>query len=148
MNEGGPAVRLGQAGRPVGAPIEQGDMIYAGPARMLAFSTIPYWGFGARIFPYAEERQDRFHLRVVNFGSIAAVANLRKIWQGTYRSDRMHDFLVERMSIHCEKPTPLSSAVTSQACVRVVRAGLSQRPIRVVDYYSPPPVPETSGNGS
>jgi diacylglycerol kinase family enzyme len=148
VNEGGPAVRLGQAGRPVGAPIEQGDTIYAGPVRMLAFSTIPYWGFGARIFPYAEERQDRFNLRVVNSGSIAAVANLRKIWQGTYRSDRMHDFLVERMSIHCEKPTPLELGGDVAGMRQVVRAGLSQRPIRVVDYYSPPPVPETSGNGS
>ena len=83
VNEGGPAIRLGQEGRPIGAPIEPGEVIYAGPARLLAFSTIPYWGWGARIFPYAEERDDRFNLRVVNFGSIAAVANVRDIWRGS-----------------------------------------------------------------
>jgi diacylglycerol kinase family enzyme len=142
INEGAPAIRLGQDGRPVGAPIESGETIYAGPARLLAFSTIPYWGLGARIFPYAEERDDRFNLRVVNFGSIAAVANVRKIWQGTYRSDRLHDFLVERIEIQCEKPTPLQIGGDVVGIRERVWAQLSQRPIEVVDYYAPPPVPD------
>lgn len=140
VNEGEPAVRIGQDGRPVGAPIEKGETIYAGPVRMLAFSTIPYWGFGARIFPYADEREDRFNLRIVNFGSIAAVANLKKIWQGTYRTDRMHDFLVERMCVHCEKPTPVQIGGDVLGTRQVITAELTKRPIRVVDYYAPPPV--------
>jgi diacylglycerol kinase family enzyme len=142
VNDGAPAVRIGQDGRPVGAEIPRGETIYAGPVRMLAFSTIPYWGFGARIFPYADERQDRFNLRVVNFGSIAAVANLKKIWQGTYHTDRMHDFLVERMVVHCEKPTPVQIGGDVLGVRQEIRAELTQRPIRVVDYYAPPPVPD------
>jgi hypothetical protein len=143
INEGAPALRLGQDGRPVGAEIAQGEVIYAGPARLLAWSTIPYWGFGARIFPYAQEREDRFNLRVVNFGSVAAVANVRKIWAGSYRSDRMHDFLVERMTVHCEKPTPLQIGGEIVGMRQTVSASISERPIRVVDYYAPPPVHDT-----
>ena len=144
INEGAPAIRLGQDGRPVGAPIATGETIYAGPTRLLAFSTIPYWGWGARIFPYAEERDDRFNLRVVNFGSVAAVAHIRDIWQGTYRSDRLHDFLVERMQIQCEKPTPLEVGGDIVGVRERVFAQLSRRPIEVVDYYAPPPVPNDS----
>jgi hypothetical protein len=140
VNEGAPAIRLGQDGRPVGAAIEPGEVIYAGPVRLLAFSTIPYWGLGARIFPYAEERDDRFHLRLVNFGSVAAVANIRRIWQGTYRSDRLHDFLVDKVTIQCREPTPLQIGGDVVGIRQTVRAELSARPIRVVDYYSPPPV--------
>ncbi|HKP59011.1 MAG TPA: diacylglycerol kinase family protein [Polyangiales bacterium] len=140
VNEGSPAIRIGQDGRPVGAPIEPGDVIYAGPARLLAFSTIPYWGLGARIFPYADERDDRFNLRVVNFGSVAAVVHLRQIWQGTYRSDRLHDFLADKVTIHCKEPTPLQIGGDVVGIRQTVRAELSSRPIRVVDYYSPPPV--------
>jgi diacylglycerol kinase family enzyme len=143
VNDGAPAIRLGQDGRPVGKPIEAGEVIYAGPARLLAFSTIPYWGLGARIFPYAEERDDRFNLRVVNFGSLAAVLNVRQIWSGTYRSDRLHDFLVERMSIQCEKPTPLQIGGDVVGMRDTVRVQLSQKPIEVVDYYAPPPVPDS-----
>jgi diacylglycerol kinase family enzyme len=142
VNQGAPAIRIGQDDRPVGKPIEKGETIYAGPIRLLAFSTIPYWGLGARIFPYAEERADRFNLRVVNFGSVAAVAHVREIWQGTYRSDLLHDFLVERMVVHCEKPTPLQIGGDVAGMREKIEVALSQRPIQVVDYYAPPPVPE------
>jgi diacylglycerol kinase family enzyme len=144
VNEGAPAIRLGQDGRPVGASILSGETIYAGPARLLAFSTIPYWGWGARIFPYAEERDDRFNLRVVNFGSIAALANLKKIWQGAYRSDRLHDFLVERMRVECDSPTPLQIGGDVVGVRKQIVVQLSQRPIQVVDYYAPPPVPHST----
>jgi diacylglycerol kinase family enzyme len=144
INQGGPAIRLGQDGRPVGKPIEAGETIYAGPARLLAFSTVPYWGFGARVFPYAEERADRFNLRVVNFGSVTVVANLRAIWSGAYRSDRLHDFLVERMVIECDDPTPLQIGGDVTGMRDRVNVALSERPIQVVDYYAPPPVPADS----
>jgi diacylglycerol kinase family enzyme len=144
VNQGAPAIRIGQDDRPVGKPIEKGETIYAGPVRLLAFSTIPYWGLGARIFPYAEERADRFNLRVVNFGSVAAVAHVREIWQGTYRSDQLHDFLVERMVVHCEKPTPLEIGGDVAGLRSQVEVALSRRPIQVVDYYAPPPVPGRS----
>jgi diacylglycerol kinase family enzyme len=140
INEGEPAVRLGQDGRPVGTEIGPGEVLYEGPAHIMAFSTIPYWGFGARIFPYAEERVDRFDLRVVSFGSIAALSHLRAIWRGSYHSDRLHDFLVDRIRIECEKPMPLQIGGDVVGMRREVKAELSKRPIRVVDYYAPPPV--------
>jgi hypothetical protein len=140
INDGEPAVRLGQDGRPVGRVIRNGEVLYEGPAHIVAFSTIPYWGFGARIFPYAEERLDRFHLRVVSFGSIAAVAHLREIWRGTYHSDRLHDFLCDRIRIECEGPMPLQIGGDVVGKRTEVKAELSKRPIRVVDYYAPPPV--------
>lgn len=141
INQGAPAIRLGQDGRPVGKPIEAGEIIYDGPTRMLAFSTIPYWGLGARIFPYAEERDDRFNVRVANFNSAMALINVRKIWQGTYRSDRLHDFLVERMLVQCDHPTPLEIGGDVVGDRSQIAVSLSRKPIQVVDYYAPPPVP-------
>ena len=140
INTGAPALRIGQDGTPVGREIPAGETLYEGPAYMLAFSTIPYWGFGARIFPYAEERQDRFHLRIASFGSFAAVTNVRAIWRGTYTSDRLHDFLVERVHVECERATPLQVGGDVLGMRTQIDAQLSSRPIRVVDYYAPPPV--------
>jgi diacylglycerol kinase family enzyme len=140
INEGRPAIRLGQDGRPVGREIAAGEVLYDGPAYLLAFSTIPYWGFGARIFPYAEERKDRFDLRIASFGSLAAVTHVRAIWHGTYRSDRLHDFLVDRVRIQCKSPAPLQIGGDVVGIQSEVCAELAERPIRVVDYYAPPPV--------
>ncbi len=139
INTGAPAVRLGQDGRPVGRDVQKGEVIYEGPATILAFSTIPYWGLGARAFPYAEEREDRFSLRVVNFGSIEVVSHLRELWAGSYRSDRLHDFLVESVTIECDRPTPLQVGGDVVGMRERVQAKLSAKPVRVVDFYSPPP---------
>jgi diacylglycerol kinase family enzyme len=139
-NSGEPAFRLGQDGRPVGAEVRTGEVLYEGPATICCFSTIPYWGFGARAFPYAEEREDRFNLRVVNFGSVEAVTKVRAIWAGTHRSDRLHDFLAEKVTIHCSEPTPLQIGGDVIGRRQQVTAQLSRRPIQVVDYYSPPPM--------
>lgn len=143
VNRGGPAPRIGQLGQPVGAPLKNGEVLYEGPIQLLAFSTIPYWGFGARAFPYAEDRSDRMQLRIVNFGSVEAMTNLRSIWRGTHRSDRMHDFLVEAFSVECESPTPLQVGGDVLGSSREVHARLARKPIQVVDYYAPPPVPQS-----
>jgi diacylglycerol kinase family enzyme len=140
VNEGSEAVRLGVDGQPVGAPIAPGEVLYEGPSRMVAMSTIPYWGFGARIFPFANEREDRFSLRIVDINTIDVALHIRKIWRGVYHDDRVHDFLVDHVSIHYENPMPLQIGGDAVGARRVVRASLSERPIRVVDYYSPPPV--------
>lgn len=137
--EGG-GVRLGINGQPIGPPSEPGEVIYEGPSRMVCMSTIPYWGFGARVFPFADEREDRFSLRVVDIGPVDVALNIRRIWRGTYRSDRIHDFLVSRVSVHYRRPMPLQIGGDPAGRRTDVVAELSSRPIQVVDYYAPPPV--------
>ena len=139
VNEGEPAVRLGVDGQPLGPELRKGEILYEGPSRMVCMSTIPYWGFGARIFPFANDRDDRFSLRVVDIGSFDVALHIREIWRGTYRSDKVHDFLVENVSIHYEEPMPLQIGGDPAGARLVTRARLG-KPIRVVDYYSPPTV--------
>jgi diacylglycerol kinase family enzyme len=140
VNEGEPASRLGQDGRPV-SEVARGEVLYEGPSRMVAMSTIPYWGFGARIFPYADDRADRFNLRVVDITSIDVAIHIREIWKGTYRSDTVHDFLCERISIHYDEPMPMQIGGDSMGSRATVHARLAPDPIEVVDYYAPPPHP-------
>ncbi len=140
VNRGNPAVQLGQNGRPVGTPIGRGDVLYEGTARLVAMSTIPYWGFGARVFPYAEERADKFSLRVADLKPPAVLRGIRAIWKGTFQHSRLRDFLVDEISVRCEEPTPLQVGGDVLGRRTAIRAGLSERPIRVVDYYAPPPI--------
>lgn len=140
FNEGADAVRCGVDGQPVGAPIRAGEVIYDGPSRMVAMSTIPYWGFGARVFPFAADRDDRFSLRIVDIGSFDVALHVRSMWKGTYRGDRIHDFLVDKIRIEYDSPIPLQIGGDPVGERKVVHAALSDRPIRVVDYYAPPPV--------
>jgi len=140
VNEGEPAYRLGPDGQPVGDPYTKGQTIYEGTSRMVIMSTVPYWGFGARIFPFADDREDRFSLRVVDIPPTDALRHLRGIWKGTHRDPRVHDFLVERVSIHHDEPMPLQVGGDAAGDHKVVHAGLWPQPIEVVDYYGPPPM--------
>lgn len=140
VNDGAPAVRLGVDGQPVGPEILKGEVIYEGPTRMTCMSTIPYWGFGARIFPFASDREDRFSLRVVDITSMDVALHIRSIWAGTYRDSRIHDFLVEKVSLQYPEPMALQVGGDAAGTHRVVHAALAEDPVQVVDYYSPPSV--------
>lgn len=139
VNEGEPVTRLGQDGRPIDT-IARGEVVYEGPSRLVAMSTIPYWGFGARIFPYADDREDRFSLRVVDINSVQVAVHIRSIWKGTYRSDTVHDFLCEHVSIHFDDPMPMQIGGDAVGARTSVHACIAAEPIEVVDYYAPPPV--------
>ncbi len=140
INQGEPASRLGVDGQPVGAPVAAGEVLYEGPFRGVLLSTIPYWGFGARIFPFAEDRVDRFELRVVDIGSLDVAWNIREIWKGTYRDARLHDFLAEDVHIQFDEPQPFEIGGDAYGDREALRARLAPEPIRVVDYYAPPPL--------
>jgi diacylglycerol kinase family enzyme len=139
VNEGAPVQCIGADDRPA-QELARGELLYEGPATLVSMSTIPYWGFGARIFPFAEERDDRFSLRVGDIGSVEVAMHLRSIWRGSYRSKKVHDFLCERIAIHYDEPMPLQIGGDVVGRRAVVRASLAP-PIEVVDYYAPPPVP-------
>jgi diacylglycerol kinase family enzyme len=138
VNEGAEAVLMGP-GDKVAARFEPGAVLFDGPSRIVCMSTIPYWGFGARVFPFADEREDRFSLRVADITSTEVARHIRGLWRGTYRSPTIQDFLVERVSIHYEDDMPLQVGGDVVGRRRVVHAALSEA-IRVVDYYAPPPV--------
>ncbi len=140
VNEGSEAYRLGVNGQAVGSPVGRGEVLYSGPCTIVCMSTIPYWGFGARVFPYAHDRDDRCSLRVVDFGPLVMAWNLRALWKGTYRGDLLHDFLVDRVSIQFEHPVAFQIGGDPVGCRQGASVGLSRRQIDVVDYYGPPPV--------
>lgn len=139
VNEGDDAFYLDKDGRPSGEAIKKDEVIFEGDFRAVLMSTIPYWGFGARVFPFAEERSDRFNLRMVNIGSLDVAMNIRSIWEGSFRDSRVKDFLCEAVRLEFDKETALEIGGDAGGMHRVSRARLAD-PIQVVDYYAPPPV--------
>jgi diacylglycerol kinase family enzyme len=139
VNDGAEAYRLGAKGSLAGAPIARGEVIYEGPARLAAMSTIPYYGFGFRLFPYAEERLDRMHLRISSIGVLPFVKNARAIWKGDFDDPSlMFDYLVEAVSIEVDPPTAFQIGGDEHGQRDRIQASLSRETIRLVDFYAPP----------
>jgi diacylglycerol kinase family enzyme len=138
-NLGADAWKIGPNGRPLEPAIAAGETIFEGRARLVAASTIPYYGFGFRVFPYADEREDRMNLRLTTLGSVEFIANFGPIWRGEYRNPTsMFDFLVERVRVEIEPAVPFQIGGDAMGDRRSVELALSAEPIQLVDFYAPP----------
>jgi diacylglycerol kinase family enzyme len=139
VNRGGDAFRLGARGSILGAPVPVGEVLYEGPARIVTASTIPYFGFGFRAFPYTEEREDRMQLRISTLGVRDFLENFRSIWKGEYDDpDVLFDYLVDRVSIEMDPASPFQIGGDVQGARAGAEIALSPEPIRLVDFYAPP----------
>ena len=139
VNEGSDAFRVGDRGKLTHPPIRRGEVIYEGRASIAAASTIPYYGFGFRVFPFAEERPDRFNLRLSTIRSATFVRNFGPIWRGEYQNpDIIQDYLVERVTIETDPDTEFQIGGDAHGKRRAVTITLSPEPIRLVDFYAPP----------
>jgi diacylglycerol kinase family enzyme len=140
-NDGAEAYRLGAKGSVIGPPIPTGQTLYEGPMRICALSTIPYYGYGFRMFPYAEERPDRMNLRVATIGPVSFVRHFREIWRGEYENpEEVFDYLVDAVTIEVDPVTDFQIAGDPRGPRSSISAFLSPTPIKLVDFYAPPHV--------
>lgn len=135
INLGAPALRLDREGRPEGSPVERGGTIFEGPCIAALVSTIPYWGFGARVFPFAEDRPaDRFCLRVVATHPLRIAAHMRSAWQGTYRDRDLIDLYAEDVKLEFEEPTAIEIGGDPAGMTDSMHAHLHPDPIKLIEY--------------
>jgi diacylglycerol kinase family enzyme len=138
-NAGGEARRVGPHGSVIGRPFVHGEVMYEGPMRLCSLSTIPYYGYGFRMFPFAEDRKDRMQLRVSTIKPHEFIYHLKEIWRGEYANpDCLFDFLVERVVLEFEPKAPFQVGGDSRGERDRLEVGLCPTPIELVDFYAPP----------
>jgi len=133
----GAGQRLDPRGRPSGPPLEPGEVIFDGACIAALVSTIPYWGFGAKVFPFAEHRPaDRFCLRVVATSPLHVAAHMRSAWKGTYRHERLVDVYAEDLELAFDEPTPIVIGGDPAGMTSSLHARLHPDPVKLIDYAS------------
>lgn len=139
INNGSPAFKLGERGRPIGEPIEKGGVLYDGEATIVAAGTIPFYGFGFRMFPFADDRADRMQLRISTIPSHLLLANFPSIWRGEYTNPScVFDYLVDDVRIEMTPEAPFQIGGDALGSKRSVQMRLQPEPIHLVDFYAPP----------
>lgn len=138
VNLGGPAVRLGPQGQPVGAPIPEGATLYEGPASLVGCATTPMYGYGMRMFPWAAARSDRFQLRVLNMSAVQAAAKLWPAWHGRLDHPGRHDFHVERVRVVFDGAMPYQVGGEAQGYRKEMVFGLSAHAVTLVSRAQAP----------
>jgi diacylglycerol kinase family enzyme len=135
INRGSDVRKLDAQGQPTGAAIAKGEVVFEGPCIAALVSTIPYWGFGAKVFPFAEQRPpDRFCLRIVATHPLHVAAHLLSAWRGTYRHENLLDFYADDVELELDEPTAMEIGGDPGGMARSMRAHLHPEPIKLINY--------------
>jgi hypothetical protein len=100
-NTGAPAIEMARGGA-TGRIIPAGHVLWAGACTLAAGATIPFFGFGMRMFSFANTRAGRFQLRCGDAGFLEILRHTPAAFRGDYFSDHVADFLCDRVTIELD----------------------------------------------
>lgn len=131
----GDATQLAQHGRPA-ETFTAGDRLYSGPCNLAIVGTEPFYGYGFKVLPFANQYHRRFQLRVVKQGIIRTLRSLPAIWKGKYYNpEGITDYAVEGVRLRFSEPVPTQVAGDATGFATEVEYRLSTESIRLIDYH-------------
>ncbi len=123
VNLGAPAIEMSSTG-PTGREHAAGTVLWRGACTLIAGATIPFLGFGLKMFAFTQARRDRFHLRCGDAGLVEVLRHTPAAFRGAYFSDRVHDFLCDRVAVELDVESPIEAGGELLGRCRRVELGL------------------------
>jgi len=135
VNTGGLAWRLDACGERVGRPVEPGELLHAGPCMLAAGSTVPYYGFGLRAFPFAGRRPGVMQLRVATRIPLSALLlNVQRVFSGAFTHPGLLDFEAESVSMSFDQEMHLQVGGDAEGRRSQISLGIAPRGVELLDY--------------
>lgn len=107
-------------------PLPADALLFEGSARAVLFGTSPYYGYGLKALPHARRRSDRFQVRISTAPVMHVLTHLPGVWSGKVRSPHFLDFLVEGVTVECDRPEPTQLAGEALGTRSEIKLCLSQ----------------------
>ena len=118
--------------------VEPGAVLFEGRAHFISAGTTPFFGYGFRVFPFARMMPGMMSLRAATVGPLAALSHLPSLWKGNYRNaTRLHDFLVEDVTVELERPFPYQHSGDPQGLRDRMDLRIADEQLEIVDLYGP-----------
>jgi diacylglycerol kinase family enzyme len=135
LNTGSPAWRLDPAGERVGRPVESGELLYAGPCMMAAGSTVPYYGFKLRAFPFAGRRHGTLQVRVATRIPVPSlVLHAAQIFSGEFSHPGLLDYEADRVEMTFDRPVPYQVGGDAEGYRQKLTLGIARTSVELLDY--------------
>ncbi len=113
--------------------IPAGRVLYEGPAPALSVGTIPYFGMGFTMFPFAGQVPGTMQLRVVHCGIPTILKNLYPgVWKGTYRHPQILDFLLKDVTVEVDRPVDTHVGGDADGRSQRLHWTVSDEPVKMV----------------
>lgn len=108
VNLGASAIEMKRGGA-TGRELPRGEQLWKGQCTLVAGATIPYFGFGLKMFAFAATRQHAFHLRCGDAGLFEIMRNAPAAFRGDYFSDQVSDFMCDRVEISLDREAAIEA---------------------------------------
>ena len=135
-NLGEPAIEMARTG-PTGRQEPTGQVLWQGACTLVAGATIPFFGFGLKMFAFAERTSGRFQLRCGDVGLFEILRNTPAAFRGEYFSERVTDFLCDRVAIELDREAAIEAGGELLGRKRRVELAISA-PITIAVLENPP----------
>jgi diacylglycerol kinase family enzyme len=122
-------------------PTERGDVeeripagtpLFEGNAATVCVGSIPYFGFGFTMFPFAMKKPGHIQLRVVGAPIPSILANLYpKVWKGTWRHPKLLDFHVRDVEVESDRPLPYQVGGDARGHQHRLSFRVSEQPVEM-----------------
>jgi diacylglycerol kinase family enzyme len=133
VNTGGTAYLMGRDGNPV-REFAPGEVMFRGRSKVCAAGTVPYYGFGFRMFPYAGSRRGKMQLRLTDLPALKILSHLDSIWAGRFRDEGLFDFLADSVVIRSEEKLPFQVGGDDEGYRDEVSLEVAPSPVDLVDF--------------
>lgn len=128
------AYRLNGKGETV-EEIAPGGLLYSGRLMMAAAATMPFYGFGFQMFPFAGERRGMMQLRLGALGAPEILVNLPKLWKGRwFPQDRIMDFHAKDVRIRFARPMPFQVGGDASGYRDQVHFAMAPESVELADF--------------
>lgn len=134
---GSKVYRIGPDGKPRPMGCEPGDVLYQGFCHAIGAATTPYYGYGLKAFPDAMKMPGFMQVRVVKAGVGELLTHVPGIWQGTYKSSNIVDFLVEKVQFTFSEDMPLQIGGDAEGYRQEMALRVSDTVVHFLDFSSP-----------
>jgi diacylglycerol kinase family enzyme len=104
--------------------VAPGALLYQGPITMLSASTVPYYGFKFRMFPFARAVPGLMQLRIATTGVAETT---------TYESGTIEDYLAEAVQIRFSEPMPFQIGGDAAGYRREITFGVAPEAFQALD---------------
>ncbi len=116
------------------AGVRRGDVLYDGLASSVGAATCPEFGYGFRVYPFAERMLDHINVRVYDRATAAAIKDIPKLWRGVHPLRGMHDWFARHVRLTFSRDMALQIGGDAVGERRTVEMKASDRNFRLVDW--------------
>jgi diacylglycerol kinase family enzyme len=136
-NLGAPAIEMARTG-PTGREVGAGAQLWSGECTLVAGATIPYFGFGLKMFAFTNMRAGRFQLRCGDAGLFEIMRSAPAAFRGEYFSDHVRDFLCDRVELALDADVAIEAGGELLGRRRQVELALAAAPVTFVELADRP----------